>query len=160
VFVSTRAILAAGGVLMKKTVVATLCTALLLSACAGDRPANLGVINGALAACPDSPNCVSSQAGDERHRIEPFATGDDPDAAFARLAEIARRRPDATVIDSTDTYLRVELRTTFFTDDAEFLLDRERRLIQLRSASRLGYSDLGLNRRRIEEIRRQLQRRE
>jgi uncharacterized protein (DUF1499 family) len=160
VFVSTRAILAAGGVLMKKTVVATLCTALLLSACAGDRPANLGVINGALAACPDSPNCVSSQASDERHRIEPFATGDDPDAAFARLAEIARRRPDATVIDSTDTYLRVELRTIFFTDDAEFLLDRERRLIQLRSASRLGYSDLGLNRRRIEEIRRQLQRRE
>jgi len=51
------------------------------------------------------------------------------------------------------------LRTTFFTDDAEFLLDRERRLIQLRSASRLGYSDLGLNRRRIEEIRRQLQHR-
>jgi len=145
---------------MKKTVVVILCTALLLSACAGDRPANLGVINGALAACPDSPNCVSSQASDERHRIEPFATGDDPDAAFARLAEIVRRRPDATVINSTDTYLRVELRTTFFTDDAEFLLDRERRLIQLRSASRLGYSDLGLNRRRIEEIRRQLQSRE
>ena len=144
---------------MKKTVVVILCTALLLSACAGDRPANLGVINGALAACPDSPNCVSSQASDERHRIEPFATGDDPDAAFARLAEIVRRRPDATVINSTDTYLRVELRTTFFTDDAEFLLDRERRLIQLRSASRLGYSDLGLNRRRIEEIRRQLQHR-
>ena len=144
---------------MKKTVVVILCTALLLSACAGDRPANLGVINGALAACPDSPNCVSSQASDERHRIEPFATGDDPDAAFARLAEIVRRRPDATVINSTDTYLRVELRTTFFTDDAEFLLDRERRLIQLRSSSRLGYSDLGLNRRRIEEIRRQLQHR-
>ena len=144
---------------MKKTVVVILCTPLLLSACAGDRPANLGVINGALAACPDSPNCVSSQASDERHRIEPFATGDDPDAAFARLAEIVRRRPDATVINSTDTYLRVELRTTFFTDDAEFLLDRERRLIQLRSASRLGYSDLGLNRRRIEEIRRQLQHR-
>jgi len=144
---------------MKKTVVVILCTALLLSACAGDRPANLGVINGALAACPDSPNCVSSQASDERHRIEPFATGDDPDAAFARLAEIVRRRPDATVLNSTDTYLRVELRTTFFTDDAEFLLDRERRLIQLRSASRLGYSDLGLNRRRIEEIRRQLQHR-
>jgi uncharacterized protein (DUF1499 family) len=144
---------------MKRAVVFLLCTALLLSACA-DRPTSLGVTNDTLAACPDSPNCVSSQASDERHRIEPFATGEDPDAAFTRLAEIVRRRPDATVIDCTDTYLRVELRTTFFTDDAEFLLDRERRLIQLRSASRLGYSDLGLNRRRMEEIRRQLPSRE
>lgn len=145
---------------MRRTVVVVLCTALLAGACAGDRPAQLGAFNGNLAACPDSPNCVSSQAGDERHRIAPFATGDDPDAAFARLAEIVRRRPDVTVIDRTDTYLRVELHTMFFTDDAEFLLDRESRLIQLRSASRLGYSDLGLNRRRTEEIRGQYQRRE
>jgi len=149
-----------GGVLMKMTVVGILCAGLLVSACAGERPTNLGVTNGTLSACPDSPNCVFSQSVDERHRIEPFATGDDPEAAFARLTEIIRRRPDATVIDSTGSYLRVELRTTFFTDDAEFLLDRERRLIQLRSASRVGYSDLGLNRRRIEEIRRQLQRRQ
>jgi len=140
---------------MKKTVAIVFGVALLVSACAGERPANLGVTNGNLAVCPDSPNCVSSQTGDERHRIEPFATGDNPDAAFARLAEIIRRRPDATVIDSTANYLRVELRTTFFTDDAEFLLDRERRLIYLRSASRVGYSDLGLNRRRLEELRSQ-----
>lgn len=140
---------------MKRAGVVILWTTLLSCACAGERPANLGVTNGTLAACPASPNCVSSQAHDEQHRIEPFATGDDPDAAFARLIEGIKRRPDATVIDQTATYLRVELRTTFFTDDAEFLLDRERRLIQLRSASRVGYSDLGLNRRRIEEIRRQ-----
>jgi uncharacterized protein (DUF1499 family) len=145
---------------MKGPIFAILCLVLLVCACAGERPTNLGVINGTLAACPDSPNCVSSQTGNERHRIEPFATGDDPDASFRGLVEIVRHRPDATVIDSTDTYLRVELHTTLFTDDAEFLLDRDRRLIQLRSASRLGYSDLGLNRRRIEEIRRQLQRRE
>ena len=144
---------------MKKTVTIVFGVALLVSACAGERPANLGVTNGNLAVCPNSPNCVSSQAVDERHRIEPFATGDNPDAAFARLAEIIRRRPDATVVESTATYLRVELHTTFFTDDAEFLLDRERRLIQLRSASRVGYSDLGLNRRRIEEVRTEFQRR-
>jgi uncharacterized protein (DUF1499 family) len=153
-------IVEAGGVLMKRSAVVVFGMVLALSACAGDRPTNLGVIDGSLAACPDSPNCVSSLASEERHRIEPFATGDDPDAAFVLLAELIRRRPDATVIDSNDTYLRVELRTTFFTDDAEFLLNRERRLIQLRSASRLGYSDLGLNRRRIEEIRGQWQRRE
>ena len=143
---------------MKVPDVVMLCGLLLVCACAGERPANLGVTNGTLTVCPGSPNCVSSQAGDERHRIEPFATGGDPDAAFARLIELVRRRPDATVIDSIGGYLRVELRTTFFVDDAEFLLDRERRLIHLRSASRVGYSDLGLNRRRVEEIRNQLSR--
>jgi uncharacterized protein (DUF1499 family) len=143
---------------MKMGVVMLLCTLLLVGGCAGERPANLGVINGTLAACPDSPNCVSSKASDERHRIGPFATVGDPEATFARLIEIVRRRPDATVIDSAGGYLRVELRTTFFVDDAEFLLDREHRLIHLRSASRVGYSDLGLNRRRIEEIRDQLSR--
>lgn len=141
---------------MKRTAVVTLCTALMVSACAGERPANLGVTNGNLAVCPDSPNCVSSQAVDQQHRIEPLTTGDNPDTTFARLAEIIGRRPDATVIETTATYLRVEFHTRLFTDDAEFLLDRERRLIHLRSASRLGYSDLGLNRRRIEEIRGQL----
>lgn len=145
---------------MKMTFVVMFCAVLMVSACAGDRPTNLGAINGTLTACPGSPNCVSSQAGDERHRIEPLATGGDPDAAFAKLIEIIKRRSDATVIDRTGTYLRVELRTTFFIDDAEFLLDRQRRLIQLRSASRVGYSDLGVNRRRIEEIRGQLQGRE
>jgi uncharacterized protein (DUF1499 family) len=143
---------------MKTKAAVVLCTLLVMSACAGERPANLGVTNGTLTACPGSPNCVSSQAGDERHRIEPFATGGDPDATFARLTEIIRRRPDATVIDSIGNYLRVELHTTFFVDDAEFLLDREHRLIHLRSASRVGYSDLGLNRRRIDEIRNQLSR--
>jgi len=143
---------------MKRPDVVTLCTLLVLVACAGERPPQLGVTNGTLAACPDSPNCVSSQARDERHRIEPLATGDNPDAAFARLVEITRRRSDATVMEQTDTYLRVELRTTLFIDDAEFLLDREHQRIQVRSASRVGYSDLGLNRRRIEEIRSQLQR--
>ena len=142
---------------MKERSVVALIVVLLASACAGDRPAALGVTNGALTACPDSPNCVSSQAHDERHRIEPLAAGDNPDTAFTRLIEIISRRPDATVVDKTGTYLRVELRTTFFTDDAEFLLDRENRLIQLRSASRVGYSDLGLNRRRIEEVRKEFQ---
>ena len=79
---------------MRRIAAITLFTALMVSACAGERPADLGVTNGILAICPDSPNCVSSQAVDQRHRIEPLVTGDDPDAAFARLAEIIRRRPD------------------------------------------------------------------
>jgi len=133
---------------------------LLLAACAGERPANLGAKDGRLASCPASPNCVSSQAVDERHRIAPLAFSGDPDAAFARLKQVLIRRKDSTVIEEQTGYLRVELRTTFFVDDSEFLLDRERQVIQVRSASRLGYSDLGKNRSRMEEIREQFDRSE
>lgn len=127
--------------------------AAILSACAGERPKNLGVKGGVLAACPSSPNCVSSFAGDEGHRIAPFSFTDEPEAAFARLTQMIRQRSDATIIEEGRGYLRVELRTTLFVDDAEFLLDGEKKVIHLRSASRLGYSDLGKNRSRVEEIR-------
>jgi uncharacterized protein (DUF1499 family) len=73
------------------------------------------------------------------------------------LKLVLGRRPDTTLVEERDGYLRVEFRTSLgFVDDAEFLLDRGLRLIQLRSASRLGYSDLGKNRSRMEEIRKQL----
>jgi uncharacterized protein (DUF1499 family) len=127
----------------------------LLAACAGERPGNLGVRNDRLSACPSSPNCVSSQASDERHSIAPLAFNGDPDSAFARLKQVLARRSDTAVIEEKPGYLRVELRTTFFTDDGEFLLDRAGRVIHIRSASRLGYSDLGKNRSRMEEIRRE-----
>jgi len=129
--------------------------AFLLSACAGERPKNLGVRDGVLAPCPSSPNCVSSFASEERHRIAPLAFTGDAVTAFLRLKEVLGRRSDAAVIEEREGYLRVELRTRLFVDDAEFLLDGARRAIQVRSASRLGYSDLGKNRRRMEEIRAQ-----
>lgn len=123
--------------------------------CAGERPSNLGAKGGLLAVCPASPNCVSSQADDEKHRIAPLLFSGDPEAAFARLKLVLGRRGDTTVIEELPGYLRVELRTALFVDDGEFLLDREKRVIQVRSASRLGYSDLGKNRSRLEEIRSQ-----
>ena len=127
----------------------------LLAACAGERPSNLGVRNDRLSACPSSPNCVSSQASDERHRIAPLVFNGDPDSAFARLKQVLDRRNDTAVIEEKPGYLRVELRTTLFVDDGEFLLDRVGRVIHVRSASRLGYSDLGKNRSRMEDIRRE-----
>lgn len=127
---------------------------MLLAACAGERPKNLGVKDGILSACPSSPNCVSSFATAAEHKIAPLPFSDDPAVAFERLRQVLLQRKDATIITAQGDYLRVELRTTLFVDDAEFLLDREKRVIHLRSASRLGYSDLGKNRSRIEEIRR------
>lgn len=129
----------------------------ILSGCAGERPNNLGVRNSMLSPCPGSPNCVSSQAGDETHRIAPLAFSGDPEAAFSRLKQALSQRSDTTIIEENPGYLRVELRTTFFVDDGEFLLDASRKIIHVRSASRLGYSDLGKNRSRMEEIRRAFQ---
>ena len=125
-----------------------------LAGCTGEVPKNLGARDGRLVACPASPNCVSSQAGDEQHRIAPLAFTGDPEAAFARLKQILGRRGDTRITEQSAGYLRVELRTNLFVDDGEFLLDREHGVIQVRSASRLGHWDLGKNRRRMEEIRR------
>lgn len=127
----------------------------ILAACAGERPDNLGVQGGRLTECPGSPNCVSSLAMDEGHRIAPLVFSDDPAPAFTHLKQMLGRRGDTTVIEDRPGYLRVEFRTTLFVDDGEFLLDDQQRLIQVRSASRLGYSDLGKNRSRLEEIRQQ-----
>ena len=129
----------------------------LLAACAGERPQNLGVRDGMLAPCPSSPNCVSSRADDERHRIVPLRFNDDPAGAFARLRRILAGRDGTTFVREESGYLRVEFRTRLgFVDDGEFLLDPDGGCIHVRSASRLGYSDLGKNRSRIEEIRSRL----
>jgi uncharacterized protein (DUF1499 family) len=127
--------------------------AFLLASCSGERPDNLGVKDRALAPCPSSPNCVSSFAQDDRLRIAPPGFTGDADAAFARLKRVLAARDDSSFVEEGEGYLRIELRTRLFVDDAEFLLDRERRVIQVRSASRPGYSDPGKNRRRLEEIR-------
>ena len=129
-----------------------------LFGCAGERPDNLGAQDGLLVPCPRSPNCVSSQATDERHRIAPLTFADEPDTAWARLHAVLTGRADATLIEEQPGYLRLELRTTLFVDDAEFLLDPANRVVHVRSASRLGYSDLGKNRSRMEEIRAQFAR--
>jgi len=121
--------------------------------CAGERPGNLGARDGLLSACPASPNCVSSQTADGGHRIAALQFSGDPDAAFARLKRVLGQRGDTTIREDSPGYLRVELRTLLFVDDGEFLLDRSQRVIHVRSASRLGYSDLGKNRSRMEQIR-------
>jgi uncharacterized protein (DUF1499 family) len=105
--------------------------------------------------CPDSPNCVSSQAPDARHFIEPFRFKDRPAAAMQRLraAIIAEKR--ISIVSEQPDYLHAEVRSLLFrfVDDLEFRLQAEDGLIQVRSAARTGYSDFGVNRRRIERIR-------
>lgn len=103
--------------------------------------------------CPESPNCVFSQAADN-HTIAAFPISGNGRAAFERLTKILRQRNDTTIIAADEGMLRVEFRTILgFVDDGLFLLDEGNKVIHIRSASRLGYWDLGKNRRRLEEIR-------
>lgn len=130
---------------------------------AGRAPANLGVRDGKLKPPSRTPNSVSSQAalwpeGDYAStyaRIEPLPVRGDGVAAIARLHRLLAAWPGARAVEQRPDYLRVEFRTRLlrFTDDAEFWFDPATHAIQLRSASRLGRKDFGVNRARIEALR-------
>ncbi|MEA5550528.1 DUF1499 domain-containing protein [Anabaena cylindrica UHCC 0172] len=124
---------------------------------AGKRPNNLGVQDGKLAPCPSSPNCVSSQASDSDslHKIAPLSFTSTPAEALSKLKGIIQSLPRTTIITETEDYLYAEFKSALmgFVDDVEFYLDRNSNIIHVRSASRLGQSDLGVNRQRIETIR-------
>lgn len=131
-------------------VAAVLATAAPGSACGGQAPA------AQLGPCPASPNCISSQVADGRQRIEPYTIAGAPDAAWEKLRRVLAARDDTRITAERPGYLRVEFRTFLgFVDDGEFLMAGDEGVIHLRSASRVGWSDLGKNRRRAEEIRRQ-----
>jgi len=127
----------------------------LLAGCSGARPAALGSTQGRLAPCPSSPNCVSSLADDDRHRIAPLPFSGAAAAAIGRIEAIVRSLPRAAVVTATETYLYAEFRSAVFrfVDDVEFLADESAGVIQVRSAARVGSSDLGVNRKRVEAIR-------
>lgn len=122
----------------------------------GKRPTGLGVSAGRLAPPPNKPNCVASQASGGYAAITPLTASGDPAAAFARLKGLVES--EATIISASDDYLYAEYQSPLmgYVDDVEFLLDAAGGVIHLRSASRLGYSDMGANRKRIESLRQRL----
>jgi uncharacterized protein (DUF1499 family) len=127
----------------------------------GRPPSNLGARNGRLAPCPASPNCVSSQAdpaGDAGHYVAPIAFKGDPQAAWEALRRVVAESERAAIVGEADGYLHAEFasRLMGFVDDLECLLDAPARRIHVRSASRLGYRDFGVNRGRVEALRRRL----
>ncbi|MDZ8067387.1 MAG: DUF1499 domain-containing protein [Nostoc sp. DedQUE08] len=126
---------------------------------AGKRPNNLGISNGKLTPCPNSPNCVSSQSTDASHQIAPLTFTSTPEQAITNLKQIIESLPRTKIITESKDYLYAEFKSALlgFVDDVEFYLDRTANLIHVRSASRLGQSDLGVNRKRIETIRAKFQ---
>lgn len=121
------------------------------------RPDNLGLKDGRLAPPKTTPNCVSSQAApsDAEHYIAPIAFKDDAPAAMATVRKAVEGMRDATVIRQEGGYLYAEYRSKLmrFVDDVEFFHDDKAGLIHVRSASRLGRRDMGVNRARVESLR-------
>ena len=120
----------------------------------GKRPADLGVRNGNLKAAPSSPNAVSSQATDA-HQIAPLACKGPQEQAMKALKAIVEGTPNARIVETKPDYLYAEYASSLlgFVDDVEFYVPPNAKIIHARSASRLRYSDLGINRKRTEAIR-------
>lgn len=133
---------------------------------AGQAPADLGVRDGRLKAPSTTPNSVSSQAGlwqghprQQEAAIAPLPLlNGDGAATMARLQALLSARADVRLVSVRGDYMLAEFTTRLmrYTDDVEFWLDPVNGVVQVRSASRLGESDLGANRQRIEALRLQL----
>lgn len=132
----------------------------------GAAPNDLGVVEGRLKLPADTPNSVSSQAdlypNHPQHnyaRIEPLSLVGDNKSILSKIKAIIELMPGSQIITDQENYLYVQFTTRVmkFVDDAEFWCDPQSNVVQVRSASRLGKSDLGVNRQRIEWIRKQLE---
>lgn len=112
-----------------------------------------------LALCPDSPNCVSSQASDSDHYIEPFKIKGEEKEAWAVFQKVLSGQKRTVITETSSQSLHAEVTSLVFrfVDDVQAILDADAGLIHIRSASRVGYSDLGVNRKRVESLRQQLQ---
>ncbi|MEJ2039349.1 MAG: DUF1499 domain-containing protein [Desulfosarcinaceae bacterium] len=105
--------------------------------------------------CPNTPNCVSSLNPTDKHYRPPLRYPGKKEFAYRQLIGIIESMPRALIAVKQANYIRVEFRSAFFkfVDDVEFLFSSNQPEIELRSASRVGYYDFGVNRRRMEDIR-------
>lgn len=143
---------------MTKTVIQkTVLMALLLMAtfAHGATEGKLQVQNHRLAPCPSSPNCVSTLDNSDNHAIAPYRFKKTLDEAKAVLTQIFKELSRTKLVQEKGVYLHYEARSLLFrfVDDVEILFDDASKTIHFRSASRVGYSDFGVNRRRMEEVR-------
>ena len=115
----------------------------------------VGLVEDKLYPCPKSPNCVSTQSADEKHKIKPIPYNSTIEEAKKEVIKIIKSLKRTKVITETDNYIHIEFRTAIFkfVDDVEFYFDDSEKIIHFRSASRVGYSDMGVNRKRMENIR-------
>ena len=119
------------------------------------RPRRLGLTDGQLSACPSSPNCVCSDESRTASATEPLQLAIEATDAWPLAEQAVRDLPRTRVVSKTTDYLHAECASSLlgFVDDLELHLRPDANIIAVRSASRLGYSDFGVNRRRVETLR-------
>jgi uncharacterized protein (DUF1499 family) len=133
--------------------------AMFLQGCTVISP-KIGLENGQLKPCPNSPNCVNSLATTNQHFVEPINFEGSQQEASNQLVKILNTMPEANITKQQPSYVAAEFisRLFGFVDDVEFqmsITDVGETIINVRSASRVGYTDFGTNRKRIEMLRAQ-----
>ena len=115
----------------------------------------IGMDNGMFKPCPESPNCVSTMEKDKEHTIAPLVYAGNRDAARTALIILLKGYAGCRIEQSRDEYIHCIFTTKImrFKDDVEFFFPADENIIHMRSASRIGYSDMGVNRKRMEKIR-------
>ncbi|MBC2855055.1 DUF1499 domain-containing protein [Cetobacterium sp. 2A] len=105
--------------------------------------------------CPNSPNCVISDESDTKHYIEPIKFQNQNIESVNKALVQAIKSLDGEIIENKDNYIKAKFQSKFFKfeDDAEFYIDKEKKVIEVRSAAQSGWYDFNVNRKRIEKIR-------
>lgn len=121
----------------------------------GSKPDHIGIKDGKLSKCSTKPNCVCSQDSSEGHQIDPIVFQGDLKSAHEKIVQILNQDGQAEIVDNRSDYIHAEFTSKLmrFVDDVEFYFSSDESLIHVRSASRVGHSDMGANRRRLEDIR-------
>ena len=115
----------------------------------------IGIVDGKFYPCPNTPNCVSTQATEKEHKIEPIEYAGTLNEAKEKVEKIINSLKRSKIITNKENYIHIEFRTALFrfVDDVEFLFNDSEKVIHFRSLARLGYSDMGVNRKRMERIK-------
>lgn len=139
---------------MKKGSLGGLIMAIILTSASGAGSESLGVTEDKFAPCPNSPNCVSTQIGRKGHAMKPLPYLQTRDSSREKILSILKGMKRTEIVKLTEFYIHAECRTALwrFVDDVEFFLDETARVVHFRSASRVGYYDFGLNRKRMKKI--------
>jgi uncharacterized protein (DUF1499 family) len=140
----------------KNVLLICVCWSLLsFTGCSGSRPKHLGIKDAKFALCPDTPNCISSQSKISDKKIAPMPFHSNLKNRHDEIINIVKNLPRTNLITNSTSYLHFEFTSKImrFVDDVEFYFDESNTIIHIKSASRLGQKDFGVNKNRIKLIR-------
>ncbi len=129
-----------------------------LGGCATKQPMDIGVVNGIFSACPETPNCINSQAENEAQKIDGFLLNTKHPSSWKRLVDMVDKIPRSKITHQTGNYIHAEISSALwgFIDDLQLYLTASDNHVAIKSAARSGYTDFGVNRKRLENLRQQL----